>query len=66
MIACDGPDCPIEWFHFSCVGITEEPETDEEWFCDQCKERLICTTIQIIIFIIDHLHTKLLVAVQQI
>lgn len=22
MIACDAPDCPIEWFYFSCVGIT--------------------------------------------
>ena len=27
MIACDTPDCPIEWFHFSCVGISEEPES---------------------------------------
>lgn len=40
MIGCDAPDCRIEWFHFSCVGILEEPETDEEWFCDECKERL--------------------------
>ena len=40
MIACDAPDCPIEWFHFSCVGISEEPESDEEWFCDECIERL--------------------------
>jgi len=40
MIGCDASDCPIEWFHFSHVGITEEPQTDEEWFCDGCKERL--------------------------
>ena len=39
MIACDAADCPIEWFHFSCVGITNEPESDE-WYCDQCKSRL--------------------------
>ena len=38
MIACDAPDCPIEWFHFSCVGISEEPESDEEWYCDECIE----------------------------
>ena len=21
MIACDNPGCPIEWFHFECVGL---------------------------------------------
>jgi hypothetical protein len=21
MVACDAPDCPLEWFHFSCVGL---------------------------------------------
>ena len=40
MIACDAPDCPIEWFHFSCVGITNEPDSDEEWYCDECKSKL--------------------------
>lgn len=24
MIACEYPDCPIEWFHFECVGLTPE------------------------------------------
>jgi hypothetical protein len=24
MIACEHPDCPIEWFHFECVGLTPE------------------------------------------
>ena len=40
MIACDASDCPIEWFHFTCVGITNEPDSDEEWYCDDCKNRL--------------------------
>ena len=40
MIGCDAPDCPIEWFHFSCVGITEEPHHDEYWFCNECREKL--------------------------
>ena len=22
MVACENPDCPIEWFHFRCVGLT--------------------------------------------
>ena len=32
MIACNAPD--IGWFHFSCIGITEEPNSDEEWYCE--------------------------------
>ena len=40
MIACDSPSCPIEWFHFSCVGITREPDSDEEWYCNECKSKL--------------------------
>ena len=26
MIACDAPDCPNKWIHFSCVGISEKVE----------------------------------------
>ena len=25
MIACDNPGCPIEWFHFQCVGLVDAP-----------------------------------------
>lgn len=38
MIACDNPDCKIEWFHYECVGITTPPEG--EWYCDECKINL--------------------------
>ena len=31
--AVGGPNCTITWFHFSCVGLRNEPEGD--WFCDQ-------------------------------
>jgi len=24
MVACDGRGCLIEWFHFECVGLSEE------------------------------------------
>lgn len=34
MICCDNPDCPIEWFHYGCVGITEAPKG--KWYCPQC------------------------------
>ncbi|WKY04321.1 hypothetical protein Q1695_005376 [Nippostrongylus brasiliensis] len=36
MVACDGPDCKNEWFHFQCVGLTSSPVG--KWYCDQCKE----------------------------
>ncbi|BHF65785.1 Inhibitor of growth protein 4 [Sparganum proliferum] len=26
MVACDHRDCPIEWFHFGCVGLTSKPK----------------------------------------
>lgn len=34
MVACEGKNCKIEWFHFECVGLKEEPKG--EWFCDDC------------------------------
>lgn len=34
MVACDNPDCPIEWFHYGCVGITDPPKG--KWYCPQC------------------------------
>ncbi|KDR17905.1 hypothetical protein L798_08212, partial [Zootermopsis nevadensis] len=35
MIGCDNPDCPIEWFHFACVGLTTKPKG--KWFCPKCS-----------------------------
>ncbi|GJW87985.1 PHD finger protein ING1 [Tanacetum coccineum] len=26
MVACDNPDCKIEWFHYGCVGLKEQPK----------------------------------------
>ncbi|KAL0277087.1 UNVERIFIED_CONTAM: hypothetical protein PYX00_004490 [Menopon gallinae] len=34
MIGCDNVDCPIEWFHFACVGLTTKPKG--KWFCPKC------------------------------
>lgn len=34
MVACEGKNCKIEWFHFDCVGLTSEPKG--AWYCDQC------------------------------
>ncbi|KAL0970489.1 hypothetical protein UPYG_G00242760 [Umbra pygmaea] len=35
MIGCDNDACPIEWFHFSCVGLTYKPKG--KWFCPKCR-----------------------------
>nr|XP_020469053.1 inhibitor of growth protein 3 [Monopterus albus] len=34
MVGCDNSDCPIEWFHYGCVGLTEAPKG--KWYCPQC------------------------------
>lgn len=38
MIGCDSDDCPYEWFHLSCVGLSKPlPQT---WYCTDCRERI--------------------------
>ena len=34
MIACDNPGCPIEWFHFKCMALVDEPSG--KWLCTDC------------------------------
>ena len=38
MIACENMDCPIEWFHFECVGLTPEnrPKGERLFFLFKC------------------------------
>ena len=36
MIACDNENCPFEWFHFPCVGVTEKPQKGQTWYCLRC------------------------------
>ncbi|KAF7320196.1 hypothetical protein MKEN_00804100 [Mycena kentingensis (nom. inval.)] len=37
MIACDNDDCPYEWFHLSCVQLTQPPS--EKWYCRECIDK---------------------------
>lgn len=37
MVMCDNKNCPIEWFHFQCVGLTAKPRG--KWFCERCSEQ---------------------------
>ena len=39
MVACDNPECPFEWFHWSCVGMTKEPVGT--WYCDECRIKML-------------------------
>ena len=34
IIACDIPGCPIEWFHFECVGLVDAPNKKRR--CLEC------------------------------
>jgi len=34
MVACDNEDCPYEWFHYPCVGVTAPPKG--KWYCQPC------------------------------
>ncbi|KAL9965941.1 hypothetical protein ACROYT_G029808 [Oculina patagonica] len=48
MIACDNKQCPIEWFHYPCVGIMREPPG--HWYCDNCQDpgaEIICICKQV-------------------
>lgn len=35
MIACDGPNCTIQWFHMSCIKMQAAPAG--QWFCGNCR-----------------------------
>ena len=35
MIACDSPQCSVEWSNYKCVGVTRKPKG--KWYCTICK-----------------------------
>ena len=39
MIACENDDCPIEWYHFACVGLSVKNKVKGKWICPTCKKR---------------------------
>ena len=38
MIGCDNKDCPIEWFHYSCLKITQNDVPKGKYFCPECHK----------------------------
>ncbi|XP_067938817.1 inhibitor of growth protein 1-like [Watersipora subatra] len=35
MVGCDNDACPVEWFHFDCVGVQCKPKG--KWYCPKCR-----------------------------
>ncbi|KAL3232122.1 Chromatin modification-related protein YNG2 [Nakaseomyces bracarensis] len=38
MVACDGPNCKYEWFHYECVNLKEPPKGT--WYCPDCQQEM--------------------------
>ena len=38
MIACDNPNCMIEWFHLECLIIQSVPKGKSKWYCPDCRK----------------------------
>ncbi|CAD5211412.1 unnamed protein product [Bursaphelenchus okinawaensis] len=36
MVACDNPQCRLEWFHYECVGMVVPPTG--KWYCAECTQ----------------------------
>ncbi|TXT10173.1 uncharacterized protein COLE_04107 [Cutaneotrichosporon oleaginosum] len=36
MVGCDNDDCPMEWFHLACLGMSQPPAG--QWLCDVCRK----------------------------
>ena len=37
MIGCDNEECPIQWFHLSCVHMTMDEVPEGDWLCPECS-----------------------------
>ena len=46
MVACDNPQCIVEWFHYRCVGITRKPKG--KWYCPSCVSDLSVVTYSVL------------------
>ena len=38
LIGCDNIDCKIQWFHLSCVNLTQDQVPDGNWYCFDCRK----------------------------
>ncbi|WVQ68356.1 uncharacterized protein L199_006563 [Kwoniella botswanensis] len=38
MIGCENEECPLEWFHLTCLGLESPPQG--KWWCDICRPKV--------------------------
>jgi hypothetical protein len=36
MLQCENDGCPVQWYHVRCVGVSELPNEEEQWYCPLC------------------------------
>ena len=39
MIACDYPDCLIQWFHLDCLKLSTTEILKGNWYCPDCRKK---------------------------
>ena len=37
MVGCDNSDCPYQWFHLTCLHLTNPPK-NKTWYCPDCRK----------------------------
>ena len=37
MVACENDACPVEWYHYECVGLPPGQQPKGKWFCSLCQ-----------------------------
>merc|ERR1712115_454903 len=45
MVACDNEDCPYEWFHYPCVGVTAPPKVSQLHLCNPITQNICLYTL---------------------
>ena len=39
MIACDYPDCQVQWFHLDCLKLSSAKIPKGNWYCPDCRKK---------------------------
>ena len=37
MVQCCNSHCPVQWFHYDCIGIDETDAVEDWWCSDACE-----------------------------
>ena len=41
MIACDNKQCAIQWYHLSCLKISQSQVPEGKWYCLDCHKKKV-------------------------